>query len=286
MTNDNITSKFIWAGDNLLALQQGNNSFSYVADANKNVRQLVNNNTGAVVNNYEYSPFGKLINEVENVENPFKFSSEFADAETGLIYYNYRYYNPKLARWTKRDPIEESGGINIYGFVVNNSVSNSDKLGLKCCDSNPPSYQCCKKWEQAWEIAGNSSASQCATDIIGETWWGGGWTGPIAQGGLGAAGGGVVALGGGSATAVSLPGLIGVPLGATASFAAAYKTCTKYYCTSSMQAKCKCTEPGWIWDTWKCSCPNGTSMMSDIGETRTFTPEMNGETDYEWQGRN
>jgi len=35
----------------------------------------------------------------------FKFSSEYLDSETGLVYYNYRYYSPELGRWTKRDPI-------------------------------------------------------------------------------------------------------------------------------------------------------------------------------------
>ncbi len=130
LTNDNIESKFIWAGDNLLALQQGNTNYSYVADGNKNIRQLINSSTGGVVNSYNYSPFGKLINEVESVENPFKFSSEFADSETGLVYYNYRYYNPELGRWTKRDPIEEFGGWNLYNFTDNKVINNVDSLGL------------------------------------------------------------------------------------------------------------------------------------------------------------
>ncbi len=129
MTNDNIESKFIWAGDNLLALQQGNNSYSYVADVNKNIRQLVNNNTGAVVNNYEYSPLGKLYSSDEQISQPFKFSSEYADNKTNLVYYNYRYYNPKIGRWLSRDPIQENGGINIYGFVNNNPNYYYDHLG-------------------------------------------------------------------------------------------------------------------------------------------------------------
>jgi RHS repeat-associated protein len=41
-----------------------------------------------------------------------------------------RYYNPGLGRWINRDPIEERGGLNVYGFVVNDGVNSWDYLGL------------------------------------------------------------------------------------------------------------------------------------------------------------
>jgi RHS repeat-associated protein len=64
-------------------------------------------------------------------ECPFLFSSEYLDSETGLVYYNYRYYSPELGRWTKRDPIEEDGGFNLYGMVGNDPVGRGDYLGLR-----------------------------------------------------------------------------------------------------------------------------------------------------------
>ena len=42
-------------------------------------------------------------------------------------------YHPEEGRWISRDPIEESGGVHLYGFVDNNPVSNWDYLGLACC---------------------------------------------------------------------------------------------------------------------------------------------------------
>ncbi len=43
--------------------------------------------------------------------------------------YGFRYYMPETGRWPNRDPIEEDGGVNLYGFVWNNGVNGWDYLG-------------------------------------------------------------------------------------------------------------------------------------------------------------
>ena len=47
----------------------------------------------------------------------------------GLSYYGYRYYDSELGRWLNRDPIEEEGGVNLYGFVGNDGVNKLDPNG-------------------------------------------------------------------------------------------------------------------------------------------------------------
>lgn len=81
---------------------------------------------------YDYDAFGQSIRVTEPEENlnPVRFSSKYTDEETGLLYYGYRYYSPEMGRWLSRDPIEERGGENLYGFADNDSVSNIDVLGL------------------------------------------------------------------------------------------------------------------------------------------------------------
>jgi uncharacterized protein RhaS with RHS repeats len=44
--------------------------------------------------------------------------------------YLYRYYDPLTGRWPSRDPIEEEGGMNLYGFVGNDGVGSWDYLGM------------------------------------------------------------------------------------------------------------------------------------------------------------
>ena len=106
-------------------------NYYYFTDANKNIGQLMDA-SGNIVAKYEYSPFGKVISSSGNYAdaNPFQFSSEYADDETGLVYYNFRYYSPELGRWLCKDPIEEQGGINTYAFIDNNGVDYRDRFGL------------------------------------------------------------------------------------------------------------------------------------------------------------
>src|SRR5664279_5056999 len=40
------------------------------------------------------------------------------------------FYNPQTGHWLTRDPIEESGGVNVYGFVGNYGIGRVDWLGL------------------------------------------------------------------------------------------------------------------------------------------------------------
>ena len=72
-------------------------------------------------------------------ENPLRFSSEYFDDETGLVYYNYRYYSPRMGRWINRDPIEEEDSVNLYVILQNDPMNLCDILGNKR-EYRPPRY--------------------------------------------------------------------------------------------------------------------------------------------------
>ena len=135
--NNALLMTFTWQPESVgldvpVSMAYDGNTYYYVTDGNKNVTGLLDQ-AGNRVAEYVYGPFGQLLGaEGELAEvNPFRFSSEYADDETGLVYYNYRYYNAKLGRWIKRDSIEEEGGMNLYGIVANNMINNIDENGLK-----------------------------------------------------------------------------------------------------------------------------------------------------------
>lgn len=46
-----------------------------------------------------------------------------------MLEYGYRWYDPSTGRWPSRDPIQERGGLNLYGFVGNSGGNSVDYLG-------------------------------------------------------------------------------------------------------------------------------------------------------------
>lgn len=106
-------------------------NFFYISDGMGNVVSVLDT-TGTSVAQYEYGPFGELLRSTgpKASENPIQFSSRYRDEETGLIYFGYRYYSPELGRWISRDPLGETGGANLYGFVANNPLNYYDPNGL------------------------------------------------------------------------------------------------------------------------------------------------------------
>jgi RHS repeat-associated protein len=110
----------------------GTVNYAPAYDGNGNIVALIDLADGSLSAEYEFSPFGEVIKASGSsaTANPFRFSTKYTDAETGLLYYGNRYYSPSAGRWLSRDPIEEDGGVNLYGFVSNDPISNTDSIGL------------------------------------------------------------------------------------------------------------------------------------------------------------
>ena len=88
--------------------EPGRKTCTYTHDLLKNTTALFGIRAGRRAL-YEYGPYGNIVRMEGNAaeDNPFRFSSEYADDELGLVYYNYRYYNPQNGRWISRDPMME-----------------------------------------------------------------------------------------------------------------------------------------------------------------------------------
>ncbi len=87
---------------------------------------------GVTKQRIDYDPFGNVVTREgasSFVAPAWGFSTKYQDKETGLLYYGYRYYDPVTGKWPSRDPIEERGGVNLYGFVLNSSINYSDTDG-------------------------------------------------------------------------------------------------------------------------------------------------------------
>ena len=112
----------------------------YTHDGNKNVSEVFYHALqNGIAAHYDYAPFGavsrtsratRVTNRDLLSENPFRFSSEYHDATLGLVYYNYRHYNPQGGRWSGRDRIEEDKIKNRFLFIQNAPTIFHDHLGL------------------------------------------------------------------------------------------------------------------------------------------------------------
>ena len=117
-------------------LHTSGKTFANGMDLNGNVTLLVDTATGQSAATYDYGPFGEPLRQSGEYAtlNPYRFSTKYTDDESGWLDYGYRYYDPATGRWPSRDPIEEEGGINLYGFVGNNGIGRIDRLGLSDWD--------------------------------------------------------------------------------------------------------------------------------------------------------
>src|SRR5439155_22768925 len=127
------------------AYQSGSGSWTnhnyYHADGGGNITYMVNTNQ-SVVASYRYDPFGNTISSSGTLAdaNVCRFSSKEFHVNSGMYYYGYRFYDPNLQRWLNRDPIEEEGGKNLYGFVRNAPFNNVDPFGLEIEPGHKPHW--------------------------------------------------------------------------------------------------------------------------------------------------
>ncbi len=77
---------------------------------------------------YAYDPYGNALQTTAPLTD-FRYAGMFVNADSGLYLTKYRAYDPVSGRWLSRDPIGESGGINLYAYVGGNPLVYIDSSG-------------------------------------------------------------------------------------------------------------------------------------------------------------
>ncbi len=111
-----------------LAIQKDGTWYTYGWDLTKNICELYDQE-GFIRTIYTYSPYGQVTAEGDATQC-IQWSSEMYDADLGLVYYNFRYYDPRDGRWTRREPLNGESEVNLYNFVGNLCASRIDVLGM------------------------------------------------------------------------------------------------------------------------------------------------------------
>src|ERR1043166_9303050 len=146
-TNGSVTStrKFVWCGMEkcefrdandavtLMAYPQGQyigtTKYFYFRDHLGLIREMMRSN-GTIVARFDYDPWGRSTIVLNTVLPDFNFTGLYRHSTSNLDFAVYRAYDPELGRWLSRDPIGESGGVNLYAYVINSPATGIDLLGL------------------------------------------------------------------------------------------------------------------------------------------------------------
>ena len=98
--------------------------------------KAMTDDTATVVWEAWHEPFGKATETIAVEELQVRFPGQYEDAETGLHYNYFRYYDPGTGRYSTSDPIGLAGGLNTFTYVGGNPVHFVDSLGLyPTCES-------------------------------------------------------------------------------------------------------------------------------------------------------
>ena len=108
-------------------------------DGGDNVTLLTDEN-GDDVGHYRYDAFGNTLEAAGSraADNPYRFSTKELHAASGLYDFGFRFYSATMGRWINRDPIRESGGLNLYEAVGNSPINETDEFGLQMTSVTQP----------------------------------------------------------------------------------------------------------------------------------------------------
>ncbi|GGG17660.1 RHS repeat domain-containing protein [Paenibacillus aceti] len=133
-----VKARNIW-GNELLYREDNNSNKAgyYLYNGHGDVIQI-NDSAGTMLNSYEYDTWGKITSMVESMSNPYRYTGQYYDDESGLYYLRARYYDPVDGRFVSEDTykgtLTNPLTLNLYTYVQNNPLRYIDPSGNVAID--------------------------------------------------------------------------------------------------------------------------------------------------------
>lgn len=113
-----------------------------VTDHLGSVRLVIDTSTGAVAQQMDYDPSGRVVGDTNSGFQPFGFAGGLYDSLTGLVRFGARDYDAETGRWANKDPIGfDADDSNLYAYVLDDPINNLDPEGrtaLTTFSKTPP----------------------------------------------------------------------------------------------------------------------------------------------------
>ncbi|MFF0066624.1 RHS repeat-associated core domain-containing protein [Streptomyces sp. NPDC005279] len=132
-TNDQVIARFVYSRSNgsPAYLIKNGRTYCIVADQLGSPRIIFDAQTGHIVQQLKYSPWGEVTEDTRPGFQPFGFAGGLYDPALGLLRFGLRDYSPRTGRWLTKDPVGPlEGGLNVYAYVHNDPINLSDPSGL------------------------------------------------------------------------------------------------------------------------------------------------------------
>lgn len=121
--------------DDKLRTTTGTTALYFLSDHLGTTRTLVDA-SGISVSALSYDSFGNLLSG--SATSRYTYTGRELDSDSSLLFYRMRWYDPKHARFLTEDPIQFSGGLNLYAYVGNYPIGLKDPLGLQAAAAPAP----------------------------------------------------------------------------------------------------------------------------------------------------
>ena len=96
--------------------------------------RAITDQSGSVVFNEDYVAFGTKFTSNGDFDETHGFTGKEYDSDTGLYYYNARWYDSELGRFiSEDDPGADPNNPNLYSYCGNNSLNRIDPSGQCPC---------------------------------------------------------------------------------------------------------------------------------------------------------
>jgi RHS repeat-associated protein len=134
--NGQIWKFYYYAGSVRIAEREASqyvNRVYYLFSDHLGSTNVVSDSNGVIVALMLYKAWGETRYVINDSPTDFGYTGQREESEIGLYYYNARWYDPELGRFTQADTIVPGAGNPVawdrYAYVLNNPMNGSDPSG-------------------------------------------------------------------------------------------------------------------------------------------------------------
>jgi RHS repeat-associated protein len=161
--SNGIITKYYYAGSTRIAMRK-NGTLTYLFGDHLGSTSLVTDANGVVISEVKYKAWGETRYSSGTNPTDYTYTGQYSYTDDfGLMFYNARFYDPQLGRFSSPDSIiPPTQGVQAwdrYAYTNNNPVRYTDPTGHYTCVNNSKTYNgdCHKvidKWLEMLETQG------------------------------------------------------------------------------------------------------------------------------------